>query len=155
MLDELRKQIEIRLQRLEENITVHKPILDRVKTGDEPGDIELSALAYMLQAFYSDVEAIFKLVARTIDNELPDTDSWHNDLLTFVGHETTDRPALISEELRQKLKEYLTFRHFSRYATAFMLDWEQMSSVVQDCEQTLKKLETELKEFLRAIDNEH
>jgi len=149
--DDLREQIDIRFDRIEDNIAVFRRVLDAAHAGEAPKPIELSGLAFFLQSFYTETEAIFKLIADDIDSEVPDSDSWHQDLLAAMAKETANRPPVISGELNKMLRDFLNFRHFSRYATAFTLDWDPMAPLVVQVENTLKLLKTELREFLDRI----
>ena len=58
--------------------------------------------------------------------------------------------AVISAPLRNRLREYLGFRHVFRQAYSFQLTWERMSSLVLGCEEALRTLETELDSFLQS-----
>jgi hypothetical protein len=77
-----------------------------------PSDIELSALAAFLHSFYTGVENIFKRVATELDGQLPGGDSWHRDLLDAMTTENARRSRFISPELRDRLTDFLQFRHF-------------------------------------------
>jgi hypothetical protein len=62
---------------------------------------------------------------------------------------TANRPALLSEELHDRLNEYLRFRHAFRSAYSFDLDWRKMFPLVQGLEETFQDLEKALNEFLK------
>lgn len=153
MSDDLRKRIEIRLERLSEHLDIYRDVLATISEEYSPTGFELSSFAFMLENFYTEIEAIFKLCAKTLDGEIPDSDSWHRDLLTAMTEKTENHPGVISEELSVRLRDHLNFRHFSRHATAVVLDWEQMSPLVLTSEETFKRLKTELGEFLACLDN--
>jgi hypothetical protein len=74
---------------------------------------------------------------------------WHRQLLDAMTQPTEARKAVISEPLRQTLRAYLEFRHTFRHAYSFELKWEKMAGLVQNCEQTLLRLEAELDAFLK------
>lgn len=147
MSDKLRKQIAIEREQLNRLIETHRPLLDKC-TNDAPSEIELSAIAAMLHAFYTGIENIFKRVALHLDGTLPDGMSWHRELLDAMLLQNNNRAALISEALQERLKDYLKFRHVFRQAYSFQLQWEKMSSLTLDCENTLRMLERELDSFL-------
>ena len=152
MSDDLRKRIEIRLERLSEHLSIYRDVLATISEEYSPTGFELSSFAFMLENFYTEIEAIFKLCAKTLDGEIPDSDSWHRDLLTAMTEKTENRPGVISEELSVRLRDHLNFRHFSRNATAVVLDWEQMSPLVLTSEETFKRLKAELGMFLDSLD---
>lgn len=112
MSDKLRKQIEVERQQLRRLIEVHQPLI-KEGASRQPTDIELSALAFFLETFYSGIENIFKRIAVELDGGLPLGDAWHRKLLDVVASESSRRPAVISSELRVVLDQYLSFRHVS------------------------------------------
>jgi hypothetical protein len=114
-----------------------------------PTEIELSALAATLHSFYTGVENIFKRVAIELDGEPVRGDSWHRELLLRMKTPTASRPALLPEELHDTLNEYLRFRHVFRNAYSFDLDWQKMSPLVLQLEETLQKIEKALDVFLK------
>ena len=106
----------------------------------------------MLHSFYTGIENIFKRIAIELDGAPPTGEAWHRDLLNAMAQRTSNRPAVISELLRDQLRDYLEFRHVFRHAYSFQLKWRKMSSLVLNCETVLKTLETELDSFLKADD---
>ena len=61
---------------------------------------------------------------------------------------TENRRAVISEELREKLRDYLDFRHFFRQSYSFQFNWEKMAYLVENLEETFEAVESKLQEFL-------
>ena len=149
MWDRLRKQVAVELEQLHYLIEVHRPLLTKC-TGTTPNDIELSALATMLHSFYTGIENIFKRVAVELDGTMPRGESWHRELLDAMIRPSAARPAVLSKPLRDRLREYLEFRHVFRQAYSFQLRWDKMSPLVLGCEETLRQLEAELDVFLRS-----
>jgi hypothetical protein len=49
----------------------------------------------------------------------------------------------------EKLKEYLGFRHFSRHAYAFDLDWNLMKDLIQDLSDIKQKVVNEIEIFIK------
>jgi hypothetical protein len=98
----------------------HLSLLERCAT-EAPDPIELSALAAVLHSFYTGIENIFKRVAVTLDEGLPQGDVWHRRLLDSMASGTTKRPAVITKPLRDTLRGYLDFRHVFRHAYTFEL----------------------------------
>ena len=129
--------------------------MDLIKKCDdtEPEIIELTALASVLHSFYNGVENIFILIAKNIDKEKPEGAKWHKNLLLKMNEEVTGRPAVISDELKDNLINYLGFRHFYRHSYSFFLDWEEIKSLVLSLIDTWEQLKRELKLFLKRINN--
>jgi len=142
--------VEVRFERLEEGFAVGRPLIDKARRGEKLTEIELAAAAYFLQTFYTDIEAVFKAIAQHIDGEVPDSDSWHKDLLDLVASETNIRQPVISKDLASKLEECLAFRHFSRNATVVVLQWDKMASLALECESILRDLQTQVRAFLKS-----
>lgn len=115
MWPRLRKQFDVEREQLHHLLDVHKPLLEKC-ISEEPTDIELSALATMLHSFYTGIENIFKRIAVEIDSAPPVGETWHRDLLSAMAVPTKNRTAVISESLRDRLRDYLEFRHVFRHA---------------------------------------
>jgi hypothetical protein len=125
----------------------HRPLLERISR-TPPSPVELCALATMLHCFYNGIENILKRAACELDQKVPEGPNWHSNLLDQMSQASGVRPALVSETLRNRLDEYLGFRHVFRHAYTFDLEWERMADLVLHAEQTLTQLEAELDRFL-------
>ncbi|MBI4165606.1 MAG: hypothetical protein HY508_07735 [Acidobacteria bacterium] len=150
MSDRLRKQICVELEQLDQLFEIHQPLLAKAKH-TAPSDIELSALAAFLHSFYTGVENIFKRVATELDGQSPSGDSWHRDLLDAMTSETPQRCRFISPEMRDRLMDFLQFRHFFRHAYVLQLHWLKMQAVVNDCHDAYRALRSEIEKFLSAL----
>ena len=149
MSDKLRKQIAVELQQLNRLLEVHQPLL--VKCASEaPSEIEISALAAMLHSFYTGIENIFKRIVLESGDALPSGEAWHRGLLDVMTKPGSARAAVISILLRDRLRDYLRFRHVFRQAYSFELRWDKMISLVLECDETLRLLEAELGDLLQA-----
>lgn len=107
----------------------------------EKSVIELSAIATFLHNIYNGIENILKQVLKAKGNKIPKSETWHKDLLDI-----SVSTGIISEELSDKLYEYLVFRHFFVHAYGFMLEethledlaknipniWSQFVSVIKE-----------------------
>ena len=67
--------------------------------------------AKKLAEVYSGIERIFERIANEIDKHLPKGERWHTDLLTQMAERRPERPPVISEGTRRKLRQLLRFRH--------------------------------------------
>jgi hypothetical protein len=86
------------------------PLIARGRTADLDV-IETSAVAAMLHSFYTLIEKILESIAREVDHSVPGAGTWHRDLIEQMTKPTASRTSVISQELAEKLKEYLAFRH--------------------------------------------
>ncbi len=153
MWDRLRRQVALERQQLRRLLDIHRRLLDKCAAGP-PDDIELSALASMLHSFYNGVENIFKRVAAELDGGPPTGEFWHRQLLDSMKLPGRSRSTVVSDELAERLDDYLQFRHLFRHAYTFDLRWESMKTLTLGCEETLAWLERELDRFLEAGANE-
>ena len=102
-----------------------------------------------LHSFHTGAENIFKRVAVELDGEPVRGDAWRRELLPRMKTPAARRPALLSEELHDTLKEDPRFRHVFGSAYSFDLDWRKMSPLVLRLEGTFQKLEKALDDFLK------
>jgi len=102
----------------------------------------------MLHCFYNGIENILKRAACELDQKVPVGPSWHSELLDQMSQASGARPALASQALRDRLDDYLGFRHVFRHAYTFDLEWEKMAGLVLQAEPKLAKLEADLDVFL-------
>ena len=120
----------------------------KVDPDGEPTFERLAALSQVLISFYTGLERIFERIARRIDHSLPQGERWHTDLLQQVARPTDERLALISEETRLSLREYLAFRHHSRHAYAHHLEWPRMKNLVLRVSDTWDQVQSEIQRFI-------
>jgi hypothetical protein len=148
---ELKREICVERELLERLLATHGELVATCRE-TPPDHIETSALSAMLHSFYTGIENLFKRVTVHLDHGLMHGDQWHSRLLDSMAEATPNRPALISESLREKLRGYLSFRHVFRHAYAFELRWSKMAPLVLECAETLQWLERELDAFTVAMD---
>ena len=151
MWHELQEEIEVELEELKRLFEPFESLLEKVKT-KAPDAVETVALAGLLHSFYTGVENIFKRIAINLDKGLPHGESWHRQLLDFMCQKSENRPAVISESLRDRLDMYMHFRHVFRHAYSFYLQWNKMEPLVLECKNTLKLCQTELELFLKKTE---
>ena len=149
MWDSLQEQVALERRRLHRLFSVYRPLLEKC-AASAPDDIELSALSAMLHSFYNGMENIFKRVTLELGDPMPGDESWHKELLDSMADATGNRNAVLSPQLRGRLKEYMEFRHVFRHAYTFDLRWDRMKTLVLGCEDTLKLVEDELDRFFRS-----
>ena len=143
----LKKQIEIEIENLERLVKEIILVTDRFT--DKPNFIETRAAGSIIHDFYCGVEKIFKRIAIYINHELPKGDDWHTDLLLQMARPAeTIKTAVISEELLEKLKEYLRFRHLFRNIYGFELRWERFKNLSLSAQAVLSELKDNLNGFI-------
>jgi len=149
--DSLRKAISLERQQLRRLLQDYHPLLEKC-AATPPNLTELSALALVVHSFYNGIENIFKRVATELGSDEPRGQFWHRQLLDSMSQPGIVRPALISEQLAERLDDYLQFRHLFRHSYAFDLDWNSMKPLALACEDILNQLERELDRFFETED---
>jgi hypothetical protein len=96
-----------------------------------PDFVEISAAALILHSFYNGIENILVLIFKHYDGQLLKSYKWHVELLDKAFMSKENRKQIFNIEIKEKLEEYLKFRHFVRYAYGFQLDWERMEKLVK------------------------
>jgi len=109
--------------------------------------------ASILSDFYMASERIFKLIAKEVDEELPETDDWHKKLLRQMSVEIPEiRPAVIDKKLYLLLEEYLKFRHLVRNIYGFQLDYKRFSHLVLDIDTAISEMVKQVNSFLNKME---
>jgi len=137
---------ELELSLLRRLVDRNRDLIDKARQA-EPNDLELTGLAAFLHSFYTGIESIFKRIAVEIDGGAPTGGQSHTVLLGSMAKPGATRSAVISEDLRADLWEYMNFRHVFRHAYVFDLRWRRMSKLVFNSESVLNRLEAELRRF--------
>ncbi len=146
--EEIRNEINL----IDELFHSHKLLFKKIKI-KEPDQIEISAIATVLHSFYNGIENIFKRIARRIDNKVPCTEYWHQELLEQMTTSSEMRKAVISNDLFQKLCLYLGFRHFFRYSYSFQFKWPKMKDLVLELTEVYSLFKEELDIFISDLKN--
>jgi len=147
--DRLCKQIAVEQELINRLLEEHRPLVNKCAT-EAPDAIERSALAAMLHSFYTGIENVFRRIAIECDGYSPDGDTWHRDLLDAMARPTESRPAVISQNLHDALRDYLGFRHMFRYLYSINLRWDRMAGLVLGVEAVWQQASAEFQAFLNA-----
>lgn len=118
----LRDKIEIdieNLNRVFEELPKHE-ILSQLST------LELAGVATLLHNFYNGSENIIKRILIERGISIPQGISWHKEILNLAVDE-----GIISHQIKEKLGEFLAFRHFFSHAYAIDLYAERMEPLVK------------------------
>ena len=147
--DRVQAQVRRELQQLERLLSEYHELIEasRIK---EPNLVEYTALGAVLQSFYNGVENIFQTIAKRIDGQVPVGEAWHKDLLLQMGHKTESLTLVISQATVERLQPYLGFRHVSRHAYTFVLEWSKMQKLVWELRDVLGIVQADVESFLEA-----
>lgn len=119
--------------------------------GQRPDIVEITALVSVLHSFYNGLENIFLTVAKRIDKDVPTGTQWHRDLLYSMIQSTSNRAAVLSDELSLQLTDYLGFRHFYRHSYSFILECEKLEELVIPLPDIWQRAREELQIFLANL----
>ena len=147
MLPEKTKlKIQLEIEQIDKLIETYSDLLQKC-VQSEPDKIEIAALGSVLHSFYNGLENIFSVIAKEVDETLPQGFSWHKELLIQISNKTLTRNAVLPEATREKLVNYLAFRHFYRHSYSFFLDWNELKPLICDLNSVWKEVRESLDKF--------
>ena len=140
-IERIESQIRIEIQQIDKLFDTYSTLLMGCKDKD-PDLVEITAIASVLQSFYNGLENIFALIAKRIDNGTLSGEQWHKRLLSEMVKQTQKRNPGISEDLKEKLVEYMGFRHFFRHSYSFFLEWEELRRLASPLDDVWSEVKT-------------
>lgn len=105
--------------------------------------LELEGTGAILFTFYNGIENILKQILMEVKTDLPEDDSWHNNILNLAVEEN-----IISDECRNNLAQYLAFRNFFRNGYTLNMDANLLQPLVEDHGTAYSTFKTEINNFL-------
>lgn len=149
--ERIKSQIQFQIQQIDKLLKMYSQLLKECRE-KEPDLVEITAIASVLHSFYNGLENIFEIIAKRIDNGIIQGEQWHKRLLSEMVSKNNNRSAVISNDLKDKLIEYMGFRHFFRHSYSFFLDWDELKKLVLPLEEVWKQAKEEIEVFLDSID---
>ena len=119
----LREKVNVEM----ENISIVLEELEKIKDKPNKSTVELAGIGAFLHNIYTGIENILKQILSSQAIQIPSSDSWHQDLLIQATGE-----GVITETIEKQLAKYLAFRHFFIHAYGFLLDGEELKSLVDN-----------------------
>ena len=131
-MDEVIKiKVNHEISRIDKFLGDVKPLLDLCKI-KEPDIIEITAAAQVLHSFYNGVESIIVLFFKHINEKLPNDLSWHKTLLEMAFGTNSQNIKIFRNDIKEKLDDYLSFRHFIRHTYSSELRWDVMKPLINE-----------------------
>ena len=149
--ERIKSQIQFQIQQIDKLLKMYNQLLKECRE-KEPDLVEITAIASVLHSFYNGLENIFEIIAKRIDNGIIQGEKWHKRLLSEMVSKNDKRSAVITNDLKDKLIEYMGFRHFFRHSYSFFLDWDELKKLVLPLEEVWKQAKEEIEVFLDSID---
>jgi uncharacterized protein YutE (UPF0331/DUF86 family) len=129
-----------------ENIAVVLAELEKVKDRSQKELVVLVGMGAYLQNIYTGMENILKQILLHKSSPIPDTPTWHKDLLnSAVEHN------IITNEIADKIGTYLFFRHFFTHAYGFLLDEEKLKPLMDHIPNVYSEFKREIDNYLTKI----
>ncbi|GMV43073.1 MAG: hypothetical protein AMXMBFR64_47890 [Myxococcales bacterium] len=118
----------------------------------EPDAPVLSVVAVALHHWYGAAESAMERVIRSFEG-LPAQDSrWHQRILELSTREIPEvRPAILSPETADGLRDLLAFRHFFRHAYAISLSPVKLAANARALADTHPRLVADLAQLERVV----
>ena len=148
----LRADVLDELDKVEKITAAMRSVADKLDLPPEDvGLYDRGAIGYLIHGFYNGCENVFRAIAAYFENDVA-PDSWHADLLRRMTLEIPGyRPAVIDDELFALLNDFRGFRHVSRNAYSFELDWERERLVAKRLDRAAALLQQQVRDFLTRV----
>jgi hypothetical protein len=141
-------KIEHEISRIEKQITDAKPLLDLCKIRD-PDFVEITATAQILHSFYNGVESVIILFFKNCGEKLPNDIHWYKTLFEMAFGNNSKNIKIINDDIKEKLEEYLLYRHFIRHSYSSELKWDEMAPLVKELYKTREIIKINFEMFIR------
>jgi len=144
----LKAKLLFEISQIDKLLNDSKPLFD-LYTLKTPDFIEMSAGAMVLHSFYSGIENILILIFKRYDEQLPNSNKWHMELLDKAFVSDKNRKQILSNEAQKRLEEYLKFRHFVRHSYGFQLEWERMEDLIDGINNFWETIKKDINNFIK------
>ncbi|MDI6708012.1 MAG: hypothetical protein QMD21_03930 [Candidatus Thermoplasmatota archaeon] len=130
-----------------ENITKVLTELEKVKDRRGKELVVLVGIGAYLQNIYTGMENILKQLLSHKSISIPDTPTWHKELLNLaVKHN------FITKKTADKLGRYLFFRHFFTHAYGFLIDEGKLKPLMDNISDIYSEFKREIDNYLAKIE---
>ncbi len=114
---------------------------------------EAIVIGYYLHNLYNAFESIFRLVAQSFENHIPDTSHWHALMLERMGRDIEGiRPRLLSESAVEALDELRRFRHLFRHLYRYDLKPDGVQKALVQARRLQAIYQADIATFMHFVD---
>lgn len=112
------------------------------------GSYTTRARGSILHDFYNGAERIFERIAAELNGGVPNAANWHQQLAADMALAIPGlRPAVIDDDLRDRLAEYRGFRHLFRNVYGSLLDDMRLRPLEERLPKTMEDLQIQIRTF--------
>ena len=102
----------------------------------------------ILHDFYNGAERIFERIAAELNGGVPNAANWHQQLVADMALAIPGlRPAVIDDDLHNRLAEYRGFRHLFRNVYGSLLDDVRLRPLEERLPKTMDDLQAQVRAF--------
>lgn len=129
----------------DENIEKVLSELEKVKNQPNKELVVLVGMGAFLQNIYTGMENILKQLLTYAKIQIPNTPTWHKDLLALATEND-----IISKQMIEKIGKYLVFRHFFNHAYGFLIDEEKLKPLIENISDVYSEFKNEINLYLES-----
>jgi len=143
----LKAKVLFEVSQVEKLLNDSKPLVDLCKV-KKPDFIEMSATAMVLHSFYNGIENILILIFKFYDKQPPNSNKWHMEMLDKAFISENERKQIFCNGIKERMEEYMKFRHFVRHMYGFQLEWERMEGLLAGINDFWETIKENINDFL-------
>jgi len=153
-LAEVSSRIRVEMDDLDQIVARARDSWHRSERVPENQDVFIDSVALNLHSFYSGLERLFEIIARNIDQSLPEGETWYRDLLSQMSEDREgQRPAVIGSDCAASLDEFRRFRHLVRSVYTMNLVPERMANLLGGLPELWATARAELLAFAEFVED--
>lgn len=145
-MNKLNERLKIALSELERHCSKFS-LLQSYVQNKKPDEIILSAIGSHLHSYYNGIEKIFDIINKETDNFSFNSEKSHSELLSVMAMKTDKRNAVISEQSKIELSDYMKFRHFFRHSYSYDIDWNKIKPLLDNIQENWQRVHEEIDTF--------
>jgi len=129
-----------------ENIESVLTELEKVKNRPDKELVVLVGIGAYLQNIYNGIENILKQILLFKNISVPDSTTWHKDLLNLSVKDN-----VIKRETAESIGRYLFFRHFFSHSYGFLVEERKVKPLMDNALEVYSVFKEEIEDYLKKI----